>query len=488
MRSARQILSVTTAVAAAVAIVASAALVASARLMHSAGASLAEAVAAMRASGEIGTQLLEVNRESLFRTLTGADEHRRARDQAVSTLRVWVEEAWTHVSEETERVGMDAVERALTRLVETVHDEKTEALTPSRRYQVVNPLIAEALNATDRLEQANLRQAAEAQTRVERWTRLADLLGIATAGLLFAAAACQLYLLRRGLLRPLVALCGVLARYREGDRSVRAPETGLQETREMTAVFNDLADRQERRREEQLAFAAGVAHDLRNPLAALKASAWIPGDGLDALPPGQIKRRFELVRRQVDRLEALTEDLLEVSRMDAGRLELRPAVHDLAELAAESIELHACVTPDHRLELESHGPVPAVCDGARVARVLNNLVGNAVKYSPEGGLVRVRVRSDGEVALLEVEDQGPGIAPEEAGRLFEPFQRGSAHCLAPGVGMGLYVARRLVEAHGGTIGVTRSPLGGSLFRVALPAGLRHPSPRREAASAAPVPA
>jgi len=469
IRSARHLLTLVAASAAIAALAASAALVVTTRLMHAATRSLADAMSSVRASGEVDTCLLLASREQFRLTLTGDAIHRHERDRAVAELHDWLARAGSHASDPAEAAEVDRARQAALRYVEAMRDERAAHLSPAQRYEALNPLLVAAQEATGQLIRTNFRQAETVRERVARWDLLADALGFAAMALVLAATAALLWLLRGGLLRPLLALRATLARYGDGDRSVRVHAAGLREIRDVAGVFNAMADRLERARDEQMAFAAGVAHDLRNPLSALRASTWVPAARLATMEPEQLHRRFEVVHRQVDRLDALVDDLLEVSRMDAGRLELRPAMTNLASLAAEAVELHAGVAADHRVELDADAPVPAACDGARIMRVLNNLVGNAVKFSPKGSTVRVRARRAEGHAVLEVEDEGPGIAPEDAGRLFEPFQRGGGR-LPPGLGLGLYVARRLVEAHGGSIRVERAASGGSIFRVLLPAG------------------
>ncbi len=120
----------------------------------------------------------------------------------------------------------------------------------------------------------------------------------------------------------------------------------------------------------------------------------------------------------------------------------------------------------------------AVLDLARIDQVLTNLVSNALKYSPDGGTVWVRVRRAGEVAEVSVSDEGIGIPPEEQARLFQPFARGSAtHTQIGGAGLGLYITAQIVERHGGTIGVESEPGKGSTFTVRLPLGARVPAER-----------
>ena len=144
--------------------------------------------------------------------------------------------------------------------------------------------------------------------------------------------------------------------------------------------------------------------------------------------------------------------------------------HDLVELCRETVELHRPTTENHRwvLDLPTE-PVVIRCDATRIVQVLNNLISNALKYSPEGGLVRVALADAEDTAIVSVSDQGIGISPAERDTIFEPFRRSSTtRDTIPGVGLGLSVARRILEAHGGTIEVRSEEGRGSTFRFFLP--------------------
>ena len=168
----------------------------------------------------------------------------------------------------------------------------------------------------------------------------------------------------------------------------------------------------------------------------------------------------------------LVSDLLDVSRLQQGRLELRPEPVELGELARQVVarfEHAPHRTPRHALVVAAPAPVTGEWDAARLDQVLTNLVGNALKFSPTGGEVRVVVRQEGGEALLTVSDEGLGIGPDERATLFQPFQRGEATARAiPGVGLGLYIASEIVARHGGRIEVASAVGEGSTFVVRLP--------------------
>jgi signal transduction histidine kinase len=327
----------------------------------------------------------------------------------------------------------------------------------------------QALVALEHLIELNVRQARAAEAQAERWDRFAHVGGPLLATLLLAMLLGSLFWVRRAVLRPVVQLRQAMRRFASGRKRTRAPETGPSELREVARTFNEMASSLARQQEDQLTFLAGVAHDLRNPLSALKMSAALVAPGREASPE-RVQKTLALVRRQVARLDRMVGDLLDATRIEAGKLELQLEERDARELARSVMELYQATGASHELRLTlPDTPVPLFCDGTRIEQVLNNLVSNALKYSPAGSRVDVVVAQEGEEAVLSVSDQGIGVSAEERRHLFAAFKRTrGARERAPGAGLGLSVARRIVEAHGGHIEVESQPGQGSVFRVRLP--------------------
>lgn len=178
-----------------------------------------------------------------------------------------------------------------------------------------------------------------------------------------------------------------------------------------------------------------------------------------------------VLERQVDQLDRSIGDLLEIARIETGRLDLRLEEVDARSLAEEAVELFRPTAPQVAFELSTpRAPVPLRCDPIRVQQVLNNLISNAIKYSRDGGAVAVSVERDRSHVSFSVQDRGFGIAEAELPRLFEPFRRGesAAQSSVPGEGLGLFVSRRIVEAHAGSLEVRSVEGEGSTFRIELP--------------------
>jgi len=210
-----------------------------------------------------------------------------------------------------------------------------------------------------------------------------------------------------------------------------------------------------------------VSHDLRTPIATIRAA-------LDALGPADADERSELLgtaRHELERLERYVEDVLDLSRLEAGAAAPSPALWTVETLAAEAL---AGLPGAERVRVEVGDDLPPVrADAAQIERALANLVENALRLTPEGDEVTVRAETRGDEVLVRVEDRGPGVAESDAAVIFEPFHRSGG---SRGAGLGLAIARGFVEANGGRLWVEPAVGGGACFALTLPA------------EAAPVPA
>ncbi|MGH2920476.1 MAG: sensor histidine kinase [Gaiellaceae bacterium] len=244
---------------------------------------------------------------------------------------------------------------------------------------------------------------------------------------------------------------------------------------EAEAARRTLTDQNKRLRElDRLKdeFLSLVSHELRTPLTSIRGYLELVLDEEAGEITPEQRRFLKAVERNSLRLLRLVGDLLFVAQADAGRLTLQRAKVDMSALAADCVEAARPVADQKSISLElASGPVPAlVADRGRLAQVLDNLVSNALKFTPEGGRVEIRTSAvDGHV-VLEVDDSGIGIPAEEQPRLFERFFRAAAATeqAIPGTGLGLAIVKAIVEAHGGRILVESKPNAGTTFRVELP--------------------
>jgi len=219
-------------------------------------------------------------------------------------------------------------------------------------------------------------------------------------------------------------------------------------------------------------FVALISHDLRTPLTSVMGYIELALD--DELEPKlDAERRgyLEVVERSSQRLLRLVDDLLFVARLQAGRLDLTPTVLDLGALARQASEEARRRAEAKGVELvfQADGPVEIDGDRGRLFQLLDNLVSNAIKFTPTGGRIEVCVSRNG-AAILEVRDTGMGFTAGEAARVFERFFRtdDAVAGQVPGTGLGLYIAQAIAEAHGGVISAAPRNGGGAVFRIELP--------------------
>jgi len=236
------------------------------------------------------------------------------------------------------------------------------------------------------------------------------------------------------------------------------------------AVFRDItAIKQVEQLKDQ--FVSMAAHELRTPLTAIKGYAELLERRLGR-DEGRARDRQSLavIRRQTERLAWLVNEMLDVSRIEAGQLRLNRELFDLSALAEETMNSVRVSNEQHSFVLDAPQEVETFADAARIEQVLINLLTNAATYSPQGGTITVRARTEGDHATVSVRDTGIGIAPEEASRLFSRFYRspqvGAMH--TGGMGLGLYISREIIERHEGTIIVESTPDVGSTFTFTLP--------------------
>jgi signal transduction histidine kinase/DNA-binding response OmpR family regulator len=238
-----------------------------------------------------------------------------------------------------------------------------------------------------------------------------------------------------------------------------------------------------RARDEMLAV---VAHDLRNPLSTISLGAELLLDTTadDAAHAFQ-RKHLATVKRSAERMNRLIQDLLDVTRVSGGKLAITPQEEDVSVLLAEASAMLRPLAEARGIAFATAGArgLPRVrADGARIMQVISNLVGNAVKFTPEGGSVTLAAALDGDELRVSVIDTGAGISPEQLPHVFGRFWQAD-DTDRRGLGLGLAIARGIVEAHGGRIWVESQPGEGSAFHFTLPAPVPHPAGDRDSAAA-----
>ena len=262
--------------------------------------------------------------------------------------------------------------------------------------------------------------------------------------------------------------------------ALRARERQYQISRhleELASAHDELAAATRRKDE----FLAMLGHELRNPLAPIRNALHVLA--ADAGLSGENLERCSMMRRQVDHMVRLVDDLIDVSRISRGTIALRREDVDLAALLANAVELSRPLIESgrHQLQVDVPGePLRVDADPVRIAQVFGNLLNNAAKYADPGGTIAVRAWREGDEAHVAVRDQGIGIEPEMLPHVFELFTQGrrEQHRAQDGLGIGLTLVRNVVDMHGGRVTARSEGRGrGAEFRVTLPLNLRRGAPR-----------
>jgi signal transduction histidine kinase len=312
------------------------------------------------------------------------------------------------------------------------------------------------------------------------WVGLSNSLGPSrTLPLAVFGALVVTQVLAHGMTSPLREMTAAARAMAEGDYSVEVHATSRDEVGELAQAFRTMASdlaRVDRARRDMI---ANVSHELRTPVAALQAELENMADGVTQPTPETLALALSLT----ERLSRLVTDMLDLSRLEAGAVDLAIAPIRVADFFAESLDAVALVASASGKDVvfdvavaPEDLTIPA--DAERLHQVMANLLSNAIRHSPRGGTIKVTAAAKGRRVIIEVRDQGTGIPPDQRTRVFERFERGTPPGEAgsrggAGTGLGLAIARWAVNLHGGSIEVADvSP--GCTMRVTLPARTREP--------------
>jgi len=275
--------------------------------------------------------------------------------------------------------------------------------------------------------------------------------------------------LARGMTQPLRDMAAAARRMEVGDYSVRVQARSRDEVGQLAAAFNRMTAELEDLERSRRDLVANVSHELKTPITAIRAHLENLADGVEVADP----RTLQLMLTQTERLGRLVDQLLDLSRLESGEVPFQVEVVPVAPLVSRvisEISMGRSIS-DVRIDDDVPPHLAAEADAERIHQVLFNLVDNAVRFTPPGGEIRVTARPDGGRVHVSVTDTGVGISPEHLPRVFERFYRVDPARSRDdgGTGIGLAVARSIVEAHGGRIVAKSDPGHGSAFTFDLPA-------------------
>jgi signal transduction histidine kinase len=285
-------------------------------------------------------------------------------------------------------------------------------------------------------------------------------------------ALAMVQLLARGMTSPLREMAAAARAMAGGDYGRRVQATSQDEVGELARAFNAMAGQLAEVDRARRDLVANASHELRTPITSLQAKLENVVDGVEPPDPESLRTML----KQVERLSRLVSQLLDLSRLESGSFPLQRGTFAVGEVLRDAAEECRLQAPATQLVVDVDPPgLAADGDRDRVHQVVANLLENAVRHSPPGGLVAVRARAEATSRVrIEVSDDGPGIPEEAAPRVFERFYRADAARASRdgGAGLGLAIARWIVDLHGGEIRVEAGPTRGCRMVVVLPGG--HP--------------
>jgi two-component system OmpR family sensor kinase/two-component system sensor histidine kinase BaeS len=284
---------------------------------------------------------------------------------------------------------------------------------------------------------------------------------------MLVVASCVIFvltLLSRNVGSPLGEVVAASDRVAAGDFTVRLREHGAPWIRSVARAFNSMTTSLESQHRQRRELMADVAHELRTPLTAMQGRLEGILDGVYAADATHVQQVLDDTRM----LARLVEDLRTLAHSESGTLTLQREPSDVGALVQEVVAMFrvAAETTNVRIAARIPAGVPLLdVDPVRIREVLTNLISNALRYSPAGGTVAIDLEPGATIVALRVSDEGPGIPPADLPHIFDRFYKGAS---SNGSGLGLTIARNLMEAHGGTLTVANREAGGTMFSAILP--------------------
>lgn len=422
------------------------------------------------ASSQLIQQNLSIHRrQALLKGLKLDVERKEQTDIAKKNLLNASENLARYVSTPKEEVIVQNVQKSIITYLRTYDLLSARGVRGANLYVSLTEEFYKTQAAVQELTKFNLDEAAALQTDAIQQDRL-DYAFIVTAFTLLSIALIILLSgIRRFFIRPVIRLNNLIQNYEHDRLPPSQSPQGAEEIQTIWRSFADLSARLTRQKDAQLTFLTSIAHDLKNPLGAIKMSTDLLAEDASMTP--QSREMLKIVNRQTQHLSRLISDLLDTTQVESGHLELNFKKSDIRLIVQESALLHSSLSNRHKIVLDlSEEPVIVDCDEHRLMQVFNNLFSNALKYSPNGGKINAKVSKSEGAAIIQISDPGVGILPEDLAGIFEPFRRSSTtRATIPGIGLGLSISRKIVRGHhGGDISVSSQIGQGTTFSVRIP--------------------
>lgn len=350
-------------------------------------------------------------------------------------------------------------------LLDTADAHPKGSLPPEARPNAI-PLVVRGVTVGYLLPQGGAAIPPAEETRLIQRLNQATLSAALIAGGLALLLA---LLLADRLLRPVQSLTRAAHALAQGDLSQRVPISGQDELAELGKTFNQMAQSLQNNQQARRALTADIAHELRTPLAVQRAHLEALQDGIYEPTPETI----QTLLNQNQLLTRLVDDLRTLALADSGQLTLNLTETNLNALCSRQIEHFSATTTAKNIHIHSQIPpqnIKILADPQRIEQILNNLLANAVRYTPEGGTITLNLRQTATNAQICIQDDGPGIPEDALPFIFERFYRAekSRTRSEGGTGLGLAIARQLALLHNGSLTAENNPNGGAVFNLTLP--------------------
>jgi two-component system, NtrC family, sensor histidine kinase GlrK len=294
-----------------------------------------------------------------------------------------------------------------------------------------------------------------------------------TAALTVIVGVLLSFFMTRGIVRPIHLLKNKTREIAKGKFQRIPPGSSPPEIKALAEDFNVMSDRLKEMDDLKKEFISHVSHELRTPLTSIKAASGMLSEGTFKISPEKEREILRIIQSECDRLIGNVNRLLDLSRMEAKMMDYQFQEGDLAGVIRSAALKLAPLSQKKKIRLETE-PLPVLdrvrMDPDRITQVIENLLGNALKYTPENGKIRIEASLNGESGFVRVSvsDTGIGIPRESLDQIFEPFQRVKARKGTTGTGLGLSIAKHIVADHGGRIWAESTPGSGSTFSFTLP--------------------
>ena len=415
------------------------------------------------AAEELRTHLRSLSRQDYLLEMTGEKNYEKKKNLDELDIRKLRDKVRLHFSTDVEENLINKIDSETGAFLQLSQTPNSSG--PFLTFQTGGLVLQDIETDIQELISLNIKRSSLIRNNLKTAEFVAKNIAIVIVMMLLIIPIGLIFRLRVLFYKPFFELKNTMIKFIDGDIKARLHKDGLVEIQEISMVYNEMADSICRQRESQLCFLASVAHDLRNPLNAIRMSSEFL-----MLEEFEHKETLQIIKRQTIYLDRMVGDLLDRTRIEAGQLELKKELCDVVPLISDIVRLFEPLYSMHQFNfVNPHSKIEVLCDPLRIGQAFSNLISNAAKYSPQGGVINIElIRIDGYLQI-STSDQGLGINEDELEKIFEPFNRSKiTRDTIPGVGLGLSVVRRIIEAHGGRISLNSALGKGSKFTLHLP--------------------